>query len=275
MELWIEITDATGTRRHQLGAAVTRIGAGDAEVTVAVAGRDQLHVTRDPLHVLFLGEGAPPFCGGAPFRERMCAPGEVVEWAGSRIRFTNDASLEEVATPAPAFVTPPTLETPAPGASIGTAAPADAGSSTSHATDDPAWTRVRAGIYVDLGLADKKTVKRWQENVIAGSFSADDCARDIVASARPDDHGRVADRAGRLMRDFLMASTLKGVSGASRAVRSTTKKGIAFFIAQATALVVYSVIVLLCMLFLRIRGVSFDGFYDSILDLFRGLTGSA
>ena len=122
-----------------------------------------------------------------------------------------------------------------------------------------------------MGQAEKRTTKRWQQAVIDGTFDADQCAREIVSTAKAGDDLRLRDRSARLMRDFLMASKLRGMSGAGRTIRTKTRRGFAFLIAQATALLVYSGIVLLSMLFLRIRGVGFDGFFDAIIDFFRFL----
>ena len=74
------------------------------------------------------------------------------------------------------------------------------------------------------------------------------------------------ERAGRLLRDFLMAPTMRGARGerAAACVRRPAG-GVAFVLAQGIALAVYTLIVLVAMLLLRVRDVSFDALLDRIL----------
>ena len=122
---------------------------------------------------------------------------------------------------------------------------------------------------VDLGLAERKTLKHWQAEVVASRFDADVAARELSATAQTPGEGILADRAGRLLRDFVMAPTLRGAQGAARAARQRTKSGVAYLLAQGLAFAAFTLILLLCMLFLRLKGTSFDEFFDRILDLFR------
>ncbi len=246
--LWILVTQAGTTQRYALTKETTSVGGGGADVPLDGVGGAQLRVEREPLRVTHTGNGAPPFCGGAPLTSREIAPGEHVEWAGARLEFEREASLEEVAVePAPA--TPP--------------APAPAGG-----FDAPTWQRVRAGLLVEMGHADKRAVKRWQQAVVDGNFRVDAAAQELTEGARNVDDSILRDRAGRLMRDFLMAPLTRGVRGAGRSVRQGAKGFVAMLLSQALALLVYSLIVLLSMLVLRYQGTGYDAFFDRILALF-------
>ncbi len=252
---WIDITDASGTRREALRDGLTRVGGGEAEVTVADVTSDQLHVWSDPLRAVFVGDGAPPFCEGAPFVERDFAPGEYLEWSGVRITFGGESSLEEIPAPSVVRVARKAVRTSA---------------DTSEAPRPEqararAWNRVRAGLYIEQGAADADVVALWQKRVMEGDFDVDACADDILGSASEGDELQVLERSGRLMRDFLMASAMRGMHGASRGARKKARNGIAFLLAQVIALLVYSLIIGLSMLFMRINGTSFDGFFDGIL----------
>ena len=149
------------------------------------------------------------------------------------------------------------LTTPAP------AAPAlqDGGAS---------WTRVRAGMMVELGLADKTAVRTWQESVMRGEFAPDACARDISLGVDVDgEDPRLMERSGRLLRDFLMASTMSGAGGARRKARQAGKKGAAIFLSQLFVLIVYTLIILVVMALLHAKWP--ETFFDPLFDsLFKG-----
>jgi hypothetical protein len=250
---WIEITDASGTRREPLRAGLTRVGGGDAEVLLAGVGSDELHVWDDPPRAVFVGAGAQPRYGGTPFTERALAPGDRIEWAGAVLELgeghASEASFEEIVDPARAVT--------GPGVSAVAGAEGDG---------ERTLARLRAGLLVDLGLTDASVVKRWQRAVVDGSFDADLCAGAVAAASRAGaDDPRMRERAGRLLRDFVMAPTTRGARGASRRARQAARGGIAFVLAQGLALLVYSVIVLVALLLLRVRDVSLDGFLDRIL----------
>ncbi len=252
---WIEITDARGTRRVPLGSARTRLGGGDAEVELSHVGEDQLHVFGEPLRAEFVGRGAPPFCDGEPVRERTLRPGDAIEWAGSRMVVGREASLEELHEPSPAASSaPPQAASPA-------------------GFDARTWARARAGLVVDLGRADKKVVARWQTAVRERSFDADRAAEELLASAGPLDGALLRDRAGLLLRDFLMAPLLRGVRGAGRKARQQARGLLAMIVAQGLALVVFGVLVLAGLLLLRWKGHSVDAFLDTVVEAFGELPG--
>ena len=131
--------------------------------------------------------------------------------------------------------------------------------------------RLRAGVLADLGLANRKEVKRWQEAVMRGEFDADACARDLVTQAAPDaDDQRVLERAGRLQRDLLMMPFQRGVKGASRRARVATRRGTAYVLANLIAITVYSLVLVAIMILVRVNyDFSFDGLIDDFLSIFR------
>ena len=137
----------------------------------------------------------------------------------------------------------------------------------SHDPSQRAWERVRAGLAIDLGAANRKAVTRWQEAVLGNAFDPDACARELLGdgSLSPNDP-RLLERSGRLLRDFLMASLQRGVQGASRKIRSQARSGTAYLVANAIAISIYTLIVLVVMVLMRLKwGTSFDGMFDFIL----------
>lgn len=250
---WIDITDAYGTRRELLREGLTRVGGGDAEIPLAGAGTDQLHVWDDPPRILFIGSGASPTFQGAPFDERPLRPGDRIDWVGVQLEYggeaasADQATLEEEPVRAPARVAAP-----------------PAGAAITDA-ERRIFERLRAGLLVDLDKADRRVVKRWQQAVMENRFEADACARELNASGQTIDELAVLERTARLLRDFVMSPLMRGAQGASRRARRAVRGGVAFFVAQAVALLVYSLIVFAAMLLMRIRDVSFDDFLDRIL----------
>jgi len=165
---WLDISDAYGTRREVLGAGLTRLGGGDAEIRLAATGTDQLHVWDDPPRVVFIGAGAPPTCAGVSFEERQLRPGDRIEWVGVSLEYggeaarADQASVEEVALDAP----------------VGREEAAPARTRTAYSeTDARLLRRIRAGLLVDLGKADRKVLKRWQQAVMENRFEAGEIIR--------------------------------------------------------------------------------------------------
>lgn len=140
------------------------------------------------------------------------------------------------------------------------------------ATDGPvAWRRVKAGLTVELGVADKGVAKRWQDAVVRGEFEPEACARDLLGSGAPltDDDPRLVERGGRLLRDLLMTPTMRGARGASRQVRAAARGGFAFAVSQFIVLSIYSLMILIALLMVRIKWqFSFDDFLDNLRDVF-------
>lgn len=254
---WLHIEDGSGesgARRVALRPGLTRVGSGDADVAlggVGVDDADELHVWDDPPRVVFVGDGLRPTKNGAAFEETPLERGDEIRWGTARIRFEiggeSRARLEEIE---PRGTT--------------VASSASAGPSTDH--ERVAWQRLHAGLLVDLGVADRATVRKWQKAVREGSFDAGECAREIEAgSTGVPDPGRLAGRAGQMLRDFVMVSAQRGVQGTGRRARQAARSGAAFLIAQGTALLVFGLILLAAALLLRLRGTSIDGLLDKLL----------
>ena len=251
---WLDITDAAGSRRHALAGGLTRI-ARDGDVRVAAAGGDEIHVWDQPPRAVYVGEGDAPTAGGRAFEELALKPGVSFAWRGMTFAYggqaaeTDQAPLEELEVPVAA------RSAPAPVAHAGL-----------PKEEDRVWRRLKSGMLVELGLADKVTAKRWQDAVVSNAFDPDRCADDILARSgvAPGD-SRMLERSGRLLRDLLMAPLLAGSRGAARKARQATKGVVAMVVAQAIAFVIYSTIVLVALLLLRLQDVSLDGFLDRIL----------
>jgi hypothetical protein len=169
-----------------------------------------------------------------------------------------------------ASLEPIPVDPPARARAAAPAAPSDPGAFAQL----PAWRRIKAGMLVELDLADRQLARRWQTAVRQGEFDADACTRDLLGS--PGDHSGVGDedprlmeRSGRLLRDLLMAPVLRGARGASRRAREAARGGLAFIVAQFLVLSIYSVLVLVALLLVRVRwNASIDGFLDNIRGLF-------
>jgi len=251
---WLDIGGPEGPRRAALRAGLTRVGGGAAEVPLAGVSSDQLHFYSQPARVRFEGRGAPPSVAGLDFIERALRPGDRLEWAGYTLVFGGEAeasqlaSLEELEVPHEIVAPSPTVTAPLEDAATRMA------------------RRARAGIACELGLAERGAVQRWQKAVLQGNFEPDACARELLA-APPTSEGeeRLAERAGSLLRDFLMASYLSGSKGAGRKLRGGMRNLAGFLLAQLVALVVFSAIVLAILLVLRVKGESLDALLDRVI----------
>mgnify|MGYP007114450863 CR=1 FL=1 len=248
-ESWLEFDDGAEKRRVPLAGVLTRIGGASADVSMSGLPEGELHVWSDPPKVVLVSGDAPLLVNGGAGHGGLLADGDRVEWGGVRFRFLREASaplLEEISIKvAPVSSSPAMLD--------------DGGA---------AWGRVRAGMMVDLGLADGPAVKKWQEAVIRGDFAPDACARDLsTGTAVEVDDPRVLERSGRLLKDFLMSSTMRGQGAVRRKARVASKKGAAIFISQILLLCVNVLILAVAALLVRARWpeVSFDAFFDAIL----------
>jgi len=248
-ESWLEFEDGAEKRRVPLAGALTRIGGTSADVSLSGLPAGELHIWSDPPKVVLVSGDAPLLVNGGAGHGGLLADGDRVEWGGVSFRFLREVGaplLEEISIKA------------APVASIPAAAD-DGGA---------AWGRVRAGMMVELGLADGPAVKKWQDAVIRGDFAPDACARDLSAGAGVErDDPRLVERSGRLLKDFLMSSTMRGQGAVRRRARVASKKGAAIFISQLLLLCVNVLILAVAALIVRARWpeVSFDGFFDAIL----------
>jgi hypothetical protein len=243
---WLEVQGPLGARREALREGLTSIGGPGCDIALPVESTDQLQVWNRPPRMLFLGRGARPSLSGAPFEERMLSPGDRIEWRGHVLVYGDDAPPEQA-----------TLEElpVLPGAPI-----------LMDAAPDPLALRVRAGLACELGLVEPKAAKRWRERVVAGSFDADACARELATDLRgPDAERRLLERSGTLLRDFLMAPLLSGARGAARKAREKARGLVAYIVSQAVALLVFTLIVGAILLVLRSQGRSIDAFLDVVL----------
>jgi len=144
---------------------------------------------------------------------------------------------------------------------------------TASLTEEPlgpertrAARRLLAGVLLDQGLADKQVAKRWRQSVLDGSWSTDACADEVLASAGDAaTDARVTDRAGRLLRDFLMAPMQRGLRGAARRGRERTRSLFAYVLVQAFVFAIFSLIVTAILVLLRNQGHSLDGWADWVL----------
>jgi len=252
---WLEIEVGGVTSRADLRSGLTRLGGEGCDVVIPRAPEGELHVWSDPAKLIHIAGRTSPVVGGVPVVEAELSSGETIRWGTVRIVYRDARPvIEEVELEA----RPPFSERPA---GAPTAAPP---------AIDPtqrAWTRVRAGLSIDLGAADSKVVRRWQQAVLSNEFDADACAREVLGEkAPPPDDPRVVERSGRLLRDFLMASLQRGVHGASRKIRAQARSGTAYVVANAVAISVYTLILLAVGVLMRLKwNTSFDALFDFVL----------
>lgn len=271
MTAWIEWQDREGRRRETLRPGLTVLGGDGADVRIDGADDDLLHLWDDPPKVVALG-GDPPEVAGMRATEASLRPGDVLHWKGLRILYGED---REAPPKDPVLVEIP-LDRAAEGRGDEGGAGAPARSSPAGAARTPeeerAWTALRAGLLVELGLADPGATRRWQTAVTRGEFDAELAAAELGrASLSPDARQRLADRSARLFRDLVMAPVQRGLSGTSRRVRTATKGGVAFVVAQGVTLVVYTLLIGVAALLARVRwDWSFDGFFDRVRDALPG-----
>lgn len=241
----MEIEQGGASTRVELRPGLTRVGGSGADFVIAGAPRGELHFWSDPPKLLYLGAGSPPRVGGRPIEEHGLSSGDRIEWAGARILYRSSA-------PAPALIE----EIPLPPSALAEKSGAER-----------AWTRVRAGMLVDLGLADARAQRRWQDAVLRGEFDADACARELIGESRlAADDPRLLERSARLLRDFLMTPLASGARGAVRRMRGAARSGTAFVVSQILVVLVYTAILGTMMVIARLKwGWSFDSFFDQVL----------
>ncbi len=250
-DLWLEFKDGQETRSIPLAGALTKIGGATPDVFMQGLPAGELHLWSDPPKLVTVAGQAALTVNGVACRDALLADGDRVDWGGVGFQFRRQEQtpvLKEIPAEAP-------VPAPAP------PAPDSGGAS---------WARVQAGMMVELGLADKAAVRTWQESVMRGDFSPDACARDISRGVELDSEDpRLMERSGRLLRDFLMASTMSGVDGARRKARQAGKKGAAIFVSQLFLITVYTLIILVVMALLHAKWP--ETFFDPLFDsLFKG-----
>lgn len=251
---WLDVDDGAGHRRYALTEGLTRIGGAGAELSIAEAGSDQVHVWNDPPRAIFVGGGTPPRLNGTPLTEQPLAPGDRLEWHGKSYVYGGqpaaalEASLEELAPePAPAYAPPPAGRVLSP-------------------EEEQLFDRMIAGMLVELNLADKAAAKRWQSSVIDGVFQPDDCAKEILArSGVAASDNRLDQRSSRLLRDMLMAPLLRGTKGATRKMRKAAKGGVAYVIMNVVVMCIYILMVFIGLVVWRLQGGDVNGVLDFVL----------
>jgi hypothetical protein len=252
---WLEIRTGGEWVRHDLRARLTTIGGVEADIALTAPGgskriEGELHVFADPPRIVRVG--GPELCGvGAPTSELELSNGMRFSWGGVELCYSSGESvLEEIEVH--------------DSADFGHAEDA---LDEEQGADLRAWHRVHAGLLVELGLADRAVVRRWQEMVKSMRFEPDACSRELLAGTRvPADDPLLVDRCGSLLRDLVMAPLLRGTAGAGRRARGAAKSGVAFVLAQVIAIGVYSLLIAVLLILLRVKwDVSFDGLIDALL----------
>jgi hypothetical protein len=232
---WLDPIDASdevcGARR-ELKAGLTMLGGVRGDVAVPGSMSDCVHLWSEPPKLIFVRNAKAPRVNGVESQELSLRHGDRIEWFELAWRFGYDdgqASLVQVAEAAPSRPAPSPLPTAQP---IPSAAHAGV-----------AWLRLKAGMLAELSLSERSVVKRWQDAVVRGEFDAEAAARELIAAAPGvnDNDPRLAERSTRLMRDLLMSSLSRSTG---RQVRQATRHGLAFLIANAMVLAIYTLLVL-------------------------------
>ncbi len=297
---WIEWTGRDGTRRRvELKRGLTVVGGARADVQVEGVENDQLHVWDQPAKLIFVGFGEAPTVNGAPFEERELKTGDVVHWRGLRLEFGGlmSAVIEEIPLAEPvrpaasarpgaqasfAGSPPPSPSTAAGQGAVGAAAGASIGAPVgtvgaalpgapggSFGVDEIYWRRLKAGMAVELGLAEPSVARRWQDAVMRSEFDADACARDVLATATGVTDLKLGERSTRLQRDLVMAPVAATARGSARKLKGAAQSMAAMLISQLVVLSVSLLLVMLALFVLRVRWQwSVDGFFDRISGLF-------
>jgi len=254
-QAWIELTDARGTRhRHSLREGLTTVGGRRGDVALDGTDGDQLHIWDRPTKLLFVGGGEPPRVNGRVVEEYALRSGDVIEWRGARLEFAGlaYAQLEEVELPPEPAPVAPVAASPVP--------------------EDPAWNRLRAGLLVELGLAEPETARRWQDAILRNEFEPESCARDLLAkSSVPAGDSRLLERATRLQRDLIMSPVQRGLRGQTRRMRSAASNWFAMALTQMLVLVVFMALFGVALFIVRVRWEwSVDAYLDRIAATLRG-----
>lgn len=130
--------------------------------------------------------------------------------------------------------------------------------------ESTAWRRVRAGLLVEAGQADKKVARRWQEAVQKGAFEPDACANELLTGA-PAPNPAQLERCARLQRDLLMAPLVRGARGAGRKMREAGRGFFAMLVSQLVIVAIYTFVILAALLLVRAKGFGLDSKLDLLL----------
>ena len=255
---WLEIEAGGVKSRVDLKKGLTRLGGETADVVLAGWKEGEVHVWDDPPKVIYIGGEGGVQVNGTQREEADLADGDRIAYSGVEITFRAKA-------PVPVLEEIEIDEGPKPAAKSTKRKGSGPAVKPSAAIEDRVAQRVRAGLLVELGLADSREAKRWQDAVRRREFSADACTRDVLESCDVAiDDPRLLERSERLMRDLVMAPTMRGVKSAGRKARGAAKSGLAFLVAQGIVLGIFLVLVLFAMIFIHEKWPEFD--FDDFLD---------
>ncbi len=243
---WLDVDLGAGPQRRPLGRGLTLVGGDQGDLAVPGTGGDRLHVWDQPPKLVFVGEGEAPRVNGRVGDEVALQGGDVIEWGGARLVFgTEAATIEEL--------------------------PADTSAGLT-ADERVVWQRLQAGLLVELGLADGRVARRWQDAVVRGEFEPDACGRDILAASQSHaGDPRLLERSARLMRDLVMAPAQRGFAGARRQARRATRHGLAWVVSQLVVAAIFFLLAVLALFVIRVR---WGWSVDAALDGFRALFGA-
>lgn len=131
------------------------------------------------------------------------------------------------------------------------------------------WRRVKAGLLVELGLADKGAARRAQDAVRTGSFDVDAAASELLGTSGVDDgDSRLSERSARLARDLMMTPLQRGARGVARRTRQATRSGVAWLVTQAVVVGFVALMVFVALVVARYQwGLSVDQALDRVLSL--------
>ena len=226
----------------------------------ASGGGGRLELLGPPWRLRVVQGATALVVGGRAVVETPLEPGQPVGWGEWELEL--ELELEPLPTSAG--------EAPGAGAAIGARTPL-----SDEAGEPAAWRWLKAGLAVELGLADRASTKEVQESVRAGQFSAERAAARVLGAAPiADDDGRLLARASVLTRDLVMAPTLRGAGRAARAGRGCVRGFLAFSLVQLAGFVLFTLLVLALFLGLRWQGTSLDAHADRLLGWIPGLEGA-
>lgn len=239
-------------RRIEARATGCTLGDPGSEHPLSGVSEGRLELFGPPWRVRVVRGAAALEAGGRPAVEAALEAGHSVRWGDFEIELEMELEpLGEVAA---------------------TAVPAG----RSSPAEPAAWRWLKAGLAVELGLADRSAAKDVQASVRAGQFSAEKAAAQLLAkSPVADDDGRLLARASLLTRDLVMAPTLRGTGAAARAGRGCVRGFLAFSVVQLAGLALFTLLVLALLLGLRWQGTSLDAHADRWLGWIPGLEGAA
>lgn len=221
--------------RIALGPGRTVVGGASAERPLPGLATGELHIWADEHRLECAPGSAEVRVAGEHLRACALADGVEFEWAGFTLRYQVEALLDEV-----------------------------------DASDDGsrAWRRLKAGLLVELGKADRRAAKRWQDAVVAGEFDPDRAADEILAATPVgDDEPAFLERSARLQRDLIMQPALRGVRGAARGVRRAGRNLVASLLVQSFVVLVLALVFGLGLLLARYQGFELDELLDRVLSV--------